>query len=62
MPFAGRLWQRNYYEHVIRDEEDLNHIREYIGNNPALWAEDENNPARMKTAIRSSLADSRYGR
>jgi hypothetical protein len=43
--FPGRLWQRNYYEHVIRDEESLNRIREYILNNPAQWAFDRENPA-----------------
>jgi len=42
------VWQRNYYEHVIRDEDDLNRIRQYIMDNPARWAEDENNPERMK--------------
>jgi len=40
-PFPSRLWQRNYYEHVIRDENELQEIREYIINNPAQWAEDE---------------------
>lgn len=40
-PFDARLWQRNYYEHVIRDETDLNRIREYIINNPANWVKDE---------------------
>jgi len=44
-PFQGQLWQRNYYEHVIRDEESLNRIREYILNNPAQWAFDPENPA-----------------
>ena len=39
--FKTRLWQRNYYEHVIRDEPDLNRIREYIKNNPANWETDE---------------------
>ncbi|MBI2934295.1 MAG: transposase [Chloroflexi bacterium] len=34
------VWQRNYYEHVVRDEPDLTAIREYIVNNPAKWAED----------------------
>ena len=43
-PFPGKLWQRNYYEHIIRSENELNRIREYIINNPARWAEDENNP------------------
>jgi REP element-mobilizing transposase RayT len=32
--FPGKLWQRNYYEHVIRDELGLNRIRQYIVNNP----------------------------
>ena len=34
------IWQRNYYEHVIRDDADLNRIREYISNNPVKWGED----------------------
>jgi REP element-mobilizing transposase RayT len=37
------VWQRNYYEHVIRDETDLNSIREYIENNPTKWDEDKEN-------------------
>ena len=36
-----RLWQRNYYEHIIRDEGDMNRIQEYIENNPSNWSEDE---------------------
>ena len=39
------LWQRNYYEHVIRNETDLEEIREYIENNPPKWLEDQNHPA-----------------
>jgi hypothetical protein len=31
------IWQRNYYEHVIRDEESLNRIRQYIADNPIRW-------------------------
>ena len=42
--FPGRLWQRNYFEHIIRDDEDLTRIREYIALNPAKWAEDQENP------------------
>ncbi|MFH0829321.1 MAG: transposase [Candidatus Kerfeldbacteria bacterium] len=34
--FKERLWQSNYYEHVIRDERALHRIREYIMNNPAM--------------------------
>jgi putative transposase len=39
------IWQRGYYEHVIRNEAELRAIREYILGNPARWNEDENNPA-----------------
>jgi len=45
-PFPGRLWQRNYYEHIIRTEEELNRFREYIQNNPMQWEMDEENPER----------------
>ena len=38
------VWQRSYYEHVIRSEEDYRQIWEYIENNPARWAEDRYYP------------------
>ena len=41
---GGPLWQRNYYEHIIRNERSLNAIREYILNNPNRWSDDPNNP------------------
>lgn len=44
MSFPGRLWQRNYYEHVIRNETDLNAIRQYIEANPSRWQDDPENP------------------
>lgn len=40
------VWQRNYYEHVVRDRCALHHIRRYISDNPASWLTDEENPAR----------------
>jgi REP element-mobilizing transposase RayT len=43
IPFPGRLWQRNYYEHVIRNEDELNRFRHYIADNPANWQTDEEN-------------------
>jgi REP-associated tyrosine transposase len=43
-PFPGRLWQRNYYERIIRSDTELNRIREYIVQNPATWDTDELNP------------------
>jgi putative transposase len=38
------VWQRNYYEHIVRDEHALNAIRQYIADNPARWAWDTYNP------------------
>ena len=40
-----RLWQRNYYEHVVRGEEDMDRIRAYIRDNPLQWEFDVENPA-----------------
>jgi len=39
------LWQRNYYEHIIRTDEELNRIREYILTNPLRWNLDRENSA-----------------
>lgn len=41
------VWQRNYYEHIIRNDTALNQIRQYIMENPARWSEDTENPARL---------------
>ena len=38
------FWQRNFYEHVIRDDHALNRIREYITTNPLRWDLDRENP------------------
>lgn len=42
------FWQRNYYEHIVRNETELNKIREYIINNPLKWELDFENPERKK--------------
>ena len=42
-PFNKRIWQRNYYEHIIRDENDYTRIAEYIINNPLSWELDRLN-------------------
>jgi putative transposase len=42
------VWQRNYYERVVRDDDELQRVRQYILDNPAKWAEDLNNPAIIK--------------
>jgi len=39
--FDKRLWQKNYYEHIIRNERSLENIREYILGNPINWEQDE---------------------
>jgi len=48
-PFDKRLWQRNYYEHIIRDRNALQTVCQYIANNPSLWKYDRlhpNNPSK----------------
>ncbi|SYZ72078.1 conserved hypothetical protein [Candidatus Zixiibacteriota bacterium] len=41
------VWQRNYYDHIIRNEDDLNEGRRYILNNPFKWHLDKENPANL---------------
>jgi REP element-mobilizing transposase RayT len=38
------VWQRNYYEHIIRDQTDLQNKTDYIEANPLLWEQDNENP------------------
>ncbi len=53
--FFGRLWQRNYYEHIIRTDKSLDHIRQYILDNPMQWESDELNlDGVLKTAPRAT--------
>ena len=40
-------WQKNYYDHIIRDKKSLDKIREYIRNNPPQWELDKNNPENL---------------
>ena len=42
--FIGSIWQRNYYEHIIRNDDDYKNIVEYIIYNPAKWVEDKLKP------------------
>jgi putative transposase len=46
----GALWRRGYYEHVIRNEEELNRIRDYVAGNPARWADNPDNISRPASA------------
>ena len=43
-PFHKRLWQRNYYEHVVRHDESLQQLQQYLLDNPDQWAFDKENP------------------
>lgn len=38
---GAHVWQRSYYDHIIRNEEDLNNTKQYIQNNPLNWETDE---------------------
>jgi REP element-mobilizing transposase RayT len=38
------VWQRNYYEHIVRNDDELNRIRQYIADNPLTWQDDRENP------------------
>ncbi|GAB4545844.1 MAG: transposase [Anaerolineales bacterium] len=40
------VWQRNYYDHIIRNEKEMDRIARYIQTNPLRWAEDHDNPNR----------------
>lgn len=42
--FTGTFWQRNYYEHIVRNDAALDKIRDYIANNPWNWPTDKENP------------------
>ena len=44
-----KFWQRNYYEHISRDEKDLQNKTDYIETNPLLWSEDDENPVNVKS-------------
>jgi putative transposase len=48
--FEKRVWQRNYYEHIIRKEKELHSIQNYIAENPMRWEEDENHPNNIRAA------------
>ncbi len=49
-----KVWQRNYYEHIIRDEEALSRIRQYVNNNPMQWAYDRENPAAIRMELEAA--------
>ncbi len=60
--FNKPVWQRNYYEHIIRDGEELSHIREYIINNPSQWQFDRENPNSRGTLQCAPTNRNQWGR
>ena len=54
-----QLWQRNYYEHVIRGEQALAALRKYIVENPAKWSSDLENPLMTTDAFKNTLEPAR---
>ena len=53
--YAEFQWQRNYYEHIVRNDDDLNRTRTYIKNNPMQWDDDENNIKNHKVTGQACL-------
>jgi REP element-mobilizing transposase RayT len=51
------VWQRNYYERVIRNGEELNRVRQYIIDNPAHWEQDRENPNNVGAVREPPLPD-----
>jgi REP element-mobilizing transposase RayT len=49
------IWQRGYYEHIIRNESELNRIREYIQNNPLKWYLDRENPESKNYSLNQKI-------
>ncbi len=60
--FTTRLWQRIYFEHVIRNEESLNRIRQYIVENPVRWEFDREKSTGNGIGIQRSMAKRLIGR
>lgn len=58
---ARPVWQRNYYEHVIRNDDEMNRIREYIANNPARWELDRENPAHVGAGLKPAPTSTEWG-
>jgi REP element-mobilizing transposase RayT len=52
---SGPIWQRNYFEHIVRSEKSLNTIRAYTAGNPNNWSTDRENP--NAKVLLSSQAD-----
>jgi putative transposase len=58
---AQPVWQRNYYEHVIRDERDLERVRRYVEENPLRWEFDRDNPEGRPDRVEMEFWSTRRG-
>ena len=47
------VWQRNYHEHIIHNEREMDNIWRYIESNPSQWADDDENPEKQNMKIKS---------
>ena len=56
---GASVWQRNYYERVIRNERELNAIRQYIADNPLQWDLDGDNPSPRASTKMTALSYTR---
>lgn len=56
------IWQSNYYEHVIRDQESLHRIQAYIARNPTQWDQDTENPANRNGLQLARCCMSKWGK
>jgi len=58
---SGRkgLWQRSFYDHIVRDEEDLDRVREYIVTNPLRWSLRHGRSGRIYPAPTQTKCDCR---
>ncbi len=54
------IWQKSFYDHIIRDEKDLDRTREYIQNNPLKWHLDSLNPQNKKVIFKSMSEESYF--
>lgn len=56
---GNRFWQRNYYEHIVRNDMALDRIRQYIANNPAKWHNDKLHPSATQNQFNADWDDSK---
>ncbi len=51
------VWQKSFYDHIIRDHRELQRIQKYIKHNPVRWAEDRNHPDNLRFGLQTAPID-----